>query len=164
MRGRDPSADSAAGMAGGGSGRLRNQPFWPESDKSDSTERREATSLHLLGVLLKLRRRHIAQSRVEPLLVVDAFDEFADRGVGVGQIAIFGSVNLLVLECFDKALRLGIVVGISAPAHTDGHTVLLQQINVSAAGILHAAIGMMHQSWRRFPLSDGPSQGRQGKL
>jgi hypothetical protein len=34
MRGRNPSADSAAGMAGGGSCRLLDKPFWPESDKS----------------------------------------------------------------------------------------------------------------------------------
>jgi hypothetical protein len=34
MRGRNPSADSAAGMAGGGSSRLHPKPFWPESDKS----------------------------------------------------------------------------------------------------------------------------------
>ena len=78
MRGRNPSADSVAGMAGGGSGRLRHKPFWPESDKSNSKDRCEATSLNLPCVLLKLRGRHIAQSRVKPLLVVDAFDEFAD--------------------------------------------------------------------------------------
>jgi len=41
---------------------------------------------------------------------------------------------------------------------------LLQQINVSAAGILYAAIGMMHQTWRRFPLINGHSQGRDSKL
>ena len=34
MRGRNPSADSAAGMAGAASGRLRKQPFWPPGDKS----------------------------------------------------------------------------------------------------------------------------------
>ena len=34
MRGRNPSADSAAGMVGAASGRLRKQPFWPPGDKS----------------------------------------------------------------------------------------------------------------------------------
>jgi len=34
MRGRNPSADSAAGMAGGGRSRLHHKPFWRESGKS----------------------------------------------------------------------------------------------------------------------------------
>ena len=54
MRGRNPSADSAAGMAGGGSGRLRKQPFRPQGNKSRGfgggapIQRccRAATSLH----------------------------------------------------------------------------------------------------------------------
>ena len=34
MRGRNPSADLAVGVAGGGSGRLLKRPFWPPGDKS----------------------------------------------------------------------------------------------------------------------------------
>src|SRR5258708_17713331 len=158
MRGRNPSADSAAGMAGGGSSRLRDKPFWPESDKSqgfgggapNSNECCEATSWNLPCILLELGGRHIAQGGVEPLLVIDPLDEFADARLGLDQVTIFGSVNLLILKRLHKALGLGIVVGISAPAHADDHAVLLQQIDVSAAGILHAAIGMMHQTWRRL--------------
>src|SRR5882724_12538145 len=119
------------------------------------TECCEATSLNLLCILLKLAGRQIAQRRVEPLLVIDPLDEFADACPGVGQVTIFGSVDLLVFKRFHKALGFGIVVGIAPPAHADGHTVLLQQINVSAAGILYAAIGMMHQTWHRFPLING---------
>jgi hypothetical protein len=78
MRGRNPSADSAAGMAGGGSGRLHNQPFWPESDKSNSKERCQATSWMVPYILLELRGGHIAQSGMKPLLVINTFDEFAD--------------------------------------------------------------------------------------
>ncbi len=119
MRGRNPSADSAAGMAGGGSGRLHHKPFWPESDKSqgfgggapNSNECCEATSLNLPGILLKLGGRQIAQRRVEPLLVIDPLDEFADACPGGGQVTIFGSVNLLVFKRFHKALGLGIGEG-----------------------------------------------------
>src|SRR6266852_2445567 len=123
MRGRNPSADSAAGMAGGGSGRLHHKPFWPESDKSqgfgggapNSNECCEATSLNVPGILLELGGRHIAQRRVEPLFVIDSLDEFADACLGVGQVTIFGSVNLLIFKRLPKALGLGIL-GISPPA------------------------------------------------
>ena len=120
MRGRNPSADSAAGMAGGGSGRLHNKPFWPEGGKSqgfgggapNSNECCEATSLNLPGILLELGGRHIAQRRVEPLFVINPLDEFADACLGVSQITIISSVNLLVFKRFHKALGLGIVVGL----------------------------------------------------
>src|SRR6266850_3908605 len=127
MRGRNPSADSGAGMAGGGSGRLLDKPFWPESDKSNSKERCQATSWMVPCILLELRRGHIAQCRVKPLLVINTFDEFADRYVGLGQIPIFGSVHLLVFECLHETFGPGIVIRISTPAHSDHHTVLLQQ-------------------------------------
>ena len=78
MRGRNLSADSGAGMAGGGSGRLHNQPFWPESDKSNSNQRCQATSWMVPCILLELRGGHIAQSGMKPLLVINTFDEFAD--------------------------------------------------------------------------------------
>src|SRR5260370_31829211 len=106
MRGRTPRADSAAGMAGGGSGRLHNQPFWPESDKSNSKQRCQATSWMVPCILLELRGGHIAQSRVKPLLVINTFDEFADRGVGLGQIPIFASVHLLLFERLHETFAL----------------------------------------------------------
>ena len=37
------------------------------------------------SAILELGGRKIAESRVQPLLVVDAFQEFADAGVGVGE-------------------------------------------------------------------------------
>ena len=119
MRGRNPSADSAAGMAGGGSSRLHHKPFWPESDKSQGfgggapnlNECCEAISLNLPGILLELGGRHIAQRRVEPLLVIDPLDEFANACLGLGQVTIFGSVNFLVLKRLHKALGFGIGLG-----------------------------------------------------
>src|SRR5258705_12653659 len=93
MGGPNPSPDSAAGLAGGGSSRLHHKPFWPESDKSqgfgggapNSNECCEATSLNLPGILLKLGGRQIAQRRVEPLLVIDPLDKFADACPGVAK-------------------------------------------------------------------------------
>src|SRR2546426_8928525 len=101
-------------MAGGGRSRLHNKPFWPAGDKSqgfgggapNSNECCEATSLNLPCILLELGGRHIAQRRVEPLFVIDPLNEFADASVSFGQVTIFGSVNLLVLQRLHKALGL----------------------------------------------------------
>ena len=61
-------------------------------------------------------------------------------------VAIGASVDLLLLERLHEALRLGIVVGIADAAHARLDVVPLQQLGVVAAGILHAAIGMMDQA------------------
>ena len=120
MRGRNPSADSAAGMAGGGRSHLRKQPFWPPGDKSRGFGgsapiqacRRAAASLYFPRLLLELGRGHITQCRVEPFFVVHAFDEFTNRRVGIGQVSIFGAVDFLLFERFHETLGLGVVVGV----------------------------------------------------
>jgi len=95
-------------MAGGGSGRLHDKPFWPESDKSNSPERGQATSWIVPCMALELRRGHIAQSRVKPLLIINSFDKFVDGCVSLSQISIFGSVNLLIFERLEETFGLGV--------------------------------------------------------
>jgi len=48
------------------------------------------------------------------------------------------------LECLHEALGLGVVVGIAAPAHGAGETVLLQGGAIVIGGILRSTVGMMH--------------------
>src|SRR6266851_4089825 len=67
-------------------------------------------------ILLELHGGHIAQGRVKPLLVINTFDEFADRCVGLGQIPMFSSVHLLVFERLHETFGLGIVIRISTRA------------------------------------------------
>jgi hypothetical protein len=70
---------------------------------------------------LELQRRTIAKRRMQTFLVVDFLQKLCDRGLRFFQIAIFGAVDFLVLEGFDEALGLGIVVRGSgaARANTD---------------------------------------------
>src|SRR5438874_8420417 len=49
--------------------------------------------------------------------IVDVFDEDTDRLARVFKITIISAVDFLLLECFHEALRLGVVVGITDPAH-----------------------------------------------
>src|SRR6266478_2511532 len=108
--------------------------------------RREATSLDAPTVLLELSRRHVAQSRVQSLLIVDAFQELTDLRVGVSQVAVLGAINLFVLQCFHERLAGRVVIGVTFAAHADLDAVLLQQAGVVVRSILHATIGMMRQS------------------
>ena len=50
---------------------------------------------------------------MEPLAIVDVFDEGADRLARLLEITIVAAVDLLVLECLDEAFRTGIVVRIA---------------------------------------------------
>src|SRR3954454_6109693 len=68
-------------------------------------------------VCLELDRRSIAERRMQPLAVVDLFDEGADLLAGIIDVAIVSSVDLLLLERLHEALGLGIVVGIADAAH-----------------------------------------------
>jgi hypothetical protein len=86
---------------------------------------------------------------VQPFVVVYQFNELGNAALSLVMIPIFAPVHLLGFERFHECLREGIVIRISAPAHADDCLVLLQQIRVGAAGILHAAIGVMHQPWPR---------------
>ena len=61
-------------------------------------------------------------------------------------IAILGSLHLFLFQGLHERFTRGIVPGVRLAAHTDVDAVRLQQIRVLAAGILHAAIGVMHQT------------------
>jgi len=61
-------------------------------------------------------------------------------------IAMAGAVDLFALEGSDKALGLGVVVGIADPAHAGGDAVPVEHAGVLGTGVLHAAVGMVDQA------------------
>jgi len=83
---------------------------------------------------------------MQPLAVVDAFDEGANGTSSVAQIEIAACVDLLLLQGFDEAFGLGIVVGIADTARTGRDVMHLQDFGVFRAGLLDAAIGMMDET------------------
>ena len=54
---------------------------------------------------LELPRGQVAERRVQAFLVVDLFEKHAEARPGVGEVAIFGTVSLLVLQGFQVAKR-----------------------------------------------------------
>src|SRR5258706_13626743 len=97
-------------MSGGRAICLRAPSFWQECDKSRGLGgsaptgeiHREATSLDAAAVLLKLGGGHIAQSRMQPLLVIDVFQELTDLRIGIGQVAVLPAIDLFILQRFHE--------------------------------------------------------------
>jgi hypothetical protein len=53
---------------------------------------------------------------MEPLLIVNAFQEFTDAGVGIVPVAILVPINLLVFERFHERLASAIIVSSPTPS------------------------------------------------
>jgi len=94
----------------------------------------------------ELRRWHIPERGVKPLLIVDLVQKLGDAGAGFPQVAVFAAVDLFVLERFHKRFAGGVVPRIAFTRHTDRDAVILQQVRIVVAGILRAAIGVMDQA------------------
>lgn len=65
-------------------------------------------------LLLELYRRHIPQSRVQPLLIIDLFEKVADARARLCYGLILEEVDFFVFQRLDKALRFSIVVGVDS--------------------------------------------------
>ena len=63
---------------------------------------------------------------MQAFAVVEPFDERADPGGRVGQISVFGAIDLFVLERLHERFALGVVAGVAGAAHT----------NLDAVGLL----------------------------
>src|SRR5690348_14935035 len=98
--------------------------------------------------LLESRGRMVGQRRMESLAIVDNLDELADSSLRLIQIPVATGVDLLALQGFHEALRHSVVPRAADPAHARLNAGFLQTADVVAAGILHAAIGMMDQAAR----------------
>src|SRR5215211_1700932 len=89
--------------------------------------------------------RQISEARVQSLLVVDLLYELGYVPLCFLKAAVVLKVDLLHLQRSEKALGLGILVGVAYRSHTDPYSALLQASNVLSAGILNALIGMVDQ-------------------
>lgn len=82
------------------------------------------------------------------MTIVDVLDERADLLSGVTNVAIERRVALFVLERLHEALRLCIVIRIGKAAHAGDDAMGVEQHGVVATCVLHAAVGMMHETSR----------------
>lgn len=67
---------------------------------------------------------------MQSFLVVVAIDELFDLAVQIFKIAVFVGVDFLALECLDKALATGVVVGVRRPTHALNNPVRLKKRDI----------------------------------
>ena len=96
---------------------------------------------------------------MQPVFVIHLFDKPLERSPGLGQIAVLLPVDLLGLPRLQETFRPGMIVRIPDPAHANRDRVLLQPIGVVLGGVLHPAIGVMHQARLRSSAGQGPLEG-----
>ena len=75
---------------------------------------------HLPG-LLKLIRRAVSQSRVQPLLVIDFLQKIRNPLLHILRRPVFLQVDFFMLERLHEALRCRVVIGIALAGHADLH-------------------------------------------
>ena len=83
---------------------------------------------------------------MKPFLVVDLVEEGADFAPRLGEIPVFVAVNLLMFQRFHEGFARRVIPRIAFARHADLDTVFFKQAGVIAAGVLRAAIRMMHQT------------------
>ena len=83
---------------------------------------------------------------MQALLVVDLSDKAVDPAPGILEINEGFAVDLLSLQRLHEAFGLGVVEGITRPAHADGDVVFGKPLAIGDGGVLHAAIRVMDQA------------------
>jgi len=68
-------------------------------------------------------------------------------------------VNGFNLQCFQEALRLGIVVGVASATHRTGEAMRGQQGAVCLRRVLRTSVGMVDAALGRVATSDGSREG-----
>ena len=91
---------------------------------------------------------------MKTLSVVHLIDESTDRRLGVREIAVLLSIDLLDLQCLDKTFGPRIVVRIAGSTHADRDAIFFQSLHILSARVLKATIGMMDQAWNWLPLDE----------
>lgn len=95
----------------------------------------------------ELRRRLVAQRRVQPFPVVKHLDVFERRRLHVLARGKADAMHPLVLEAVEPALGRGVVPAVTLAAHRAGHAIFGELALERLAGVLAAPVGMMQDAW-----------------
>jgi hypothetical protein len=94
-----------------------------------------------------------------PLAVVKLIDEFLPLRLQILQRGVSRTTDLLALQRAHEALAVSVLPRSARLAHADRHLFLFQSPHLIVAGILAAAVGMMHQSRRANSANSGQGIG-----
>ena len=123
--------------------RLHRMERFPDALENSSSN---APRSGLLVMAFELGGRQIAERGMQPLLVIDLFEELADRSTCFSQVPVFVAMDFVVLQRFHERFAGRVVPRIALARHADFDAVGLEQVRIVVAGILGAAIGMMDES------------------
>src|SRR6266480_12994 len=104
----------------------------------------------------------VAERGVQSADVVDLIDKAWKVGGDIFERLVIHQIDGLDLKRLHKALGLGIVVGIAAPAHGADETMFGEYVAVGLGSVLRTAIGVVDAPLRRLPYSDSCLQRRNG--
>jgi len=100
---------------------------------------------------------------VQPLAIIDFFDEEGKPDLDIRQSAVFPEIDLFGFQGFDEALGGCIVVGVSLSRHADPEAVLQQHLDVVMGGILDTPVGVVDDPLRGIAMRNGHPESFQAK-
>ena len=112
---------------------------------------------------LELHRRPISERRMQPLAIVNVFDEEGKPVLDIVHRPVIPEVDLLGLQGLEEALGGRVVIGVAFPGHADPEAVMKERVHVVVGGILDPPIGVMNDSCRGIALSKGHPKGFQAQ-
>jgi len=95
---------------------------------------------------------------MQTFAVINFLDEKGKPNLNIFQGSVFPKVNFFDLECFEKAFRGSVVVGIAFAGHADQKAMLQESFYVIMGGILDAPIRVMNNALGRLSKSHGHGQ------
>ncbi len=108
----------------------------------------------------ELLGRRVAEGRMLPFPVVKDLDVFKGDSFNLCVRGVANAMHPLVLEAVEPTLRWRVIPAVPFSAHRAGHAMRLELVLKDMAGVLAAAIRMMHQACRRALSETGHRQTR----
>src|SRR5919108_2409127 len=93
--------------------------------------------------------RQVAEGRMPPPAIVEQFDVFEDFASCLGSSLPMALIAQFEFECGEKTLGHRVIPAIAFTAHAAQQTMRSQQLLILVAGVLAAAVRVMHQALRR---------------
>ena len=96
---------------------------------------------------------------MDALRVVEGFDVFEDFSLGMFEVSQLDVIEPFLFQRPEEAFHGGVVVTATSAAHRALDAQRLQQVLISVAGVLAAAVAMSQQVAARVALFDGSASG-----
>jgi len=100
---------------------------------------------------------------MQPLAIVNFFDEEGKPVLDIVHRPVFPEVDLLGLQGLEEALGGRVVVGVAFPGHADPEAVMKERVHVVVGGILDTPVGVMDDPCRGIAQSKGHPESLQAQ-